>query len=169
MTIVANPAAMADASWEDLAPIYQELADRPLGPEDVESWLADWSRFEAALSETISSAMIAYTCDTLDPAKEAAHRRFSIEIAPKAEEQGVRLAIKFAALNWSRPGLVLIFKGKGRTVRWPELSPKRSGHAASSPRSLSRRPYKCCWMASPRPPSRSDWDYWYEMGCGNIN
>lgn len=105
MTIVANPAAMAEASWEDLAPIYQELADRPLGPEDVESWLADWSRFEAALSETISSAMIAYTCDTLDPEKEGAHRRFSIEIAPKAEEQGVRLAIKFAALNWSRPGL----------------------------------------------------------------
>jgi oligoendopeptidase F len=71
----------------------------------VEAWLLRWSRFEEALTEAISSAMIAYTCDTGDPEKEAAHRRFSVEIAPRAEERSVRLARRFAELAYSRPGL----------------------------------------------------------------
>jgi oligoendopeptidase F len=60
---------------------------------------------EEIVTEAISTAMIGYTCDTADPAKEAAHRRFTIEIAPKAEEQSVKLAAKFTALDYSRPGL----------------------------------------------------------------
>ena len=35
-------------------------------------------------------AMIAYTCDTTDPSKEAAHLRYSGEILPRLEELGAR-------------------------------------------------------------------------------
>jgi oligoendopeptidase F len=103
--IPASPAAIADASWADLAPVYDELEGRALDPTNVEDWLSQWSKFDEILTEAISSAMIAYTCDTGDPAKEAAHRRFSIEIAPKADERAVALARKFAALGYSRAGL----------------------------------------------------------------
>jgi oligoendopeptidase F len=49
--------------------------------------------------------MIAYTCDTADPAKEAAHLRFSTEIVPQAEEQSVALARRLVALGVVPEGL----------------------------------------------------------------
>ncbi|MEZ4587895.1 MAG: M3 family oligoendopeptidase [Gemmatimonadales bacterium] len=100
-----DPSDIADATWADLEPCYRALEAEPLDRENVEPWLARWSGFEAILTEAISSAMIAYTCDTADSAKEEAHRRFSIEIAPKAEEHSIRLARRFADLGYSRPGL----------------------------------------------------------------
>jgi oligoendopeptidase F len=100
-----SPAAIAGATWADLAPCYDELERAPLDAASVEAWLARWSRFEEVLSEAISSAMIAYTCDTADPAKEAAHRRFAVEIAPRAEERGVRLARRLVGLGHRGPGL----------------------------------------------------------------
>ncbi len=102
---VSSPASIAEATWADLEPAFDELLARPIDTTSVDSWLADWSRLEEVVTEAISSAMIAYTCNTGDPEREAAHRRFSIEIAPKAEEKTVKLAEKFARLGWTRPGL----------------------------------------------------------------
>ncbi|HJR33661.1 MAG TPA: M3 family oligoendopeptidase [Gemmatimonadales bacterium] len=92
MKLPESSAELAGATWDDCLPYYEALAGVPLDPASLPGWLADWSRFESALSEAASLAMIAYTCDTTDPAKEAAHLRFSTEILPKAEEQSVRLA-----------------------------------------------------------------------------
>lgn len=103
--VVTTPDSIAGATWPDLEPAFDELLARPLDAGTVEAWLADWSRLEEVVTEAISSAMIAYTCNTGDPEREAAHRRFSIDIAPKAEEKSVKLAEKFARLGWTRPGL----------------------------------------------------------------
>src|SRR5688572_17039090 len=103
--IPASPEAIADANWSDLAPVYDELEHEPLDRAGVEGWLARWSKFDEVLTEAISTAMIAYTCDTGDAAKEAAHRRFSIDIAPRADERGVALARRFATLGYERPGI----------------------------------------------------------------
>ena len=92
MKLPESSAELAGATWDDCLPYYEALATVPLDQGSLPGWLADWSRFESALSEAASLAMIAYTCDTTDPAKEAAHLRFSTEILPKAEEQSVRLA-----------------------------------------------------------------------------
>ena len=92
MKLPESSAELAGATWDDCLPYYEALAAAPLDPASLSGWLTDWSRFESALSEAASLAMIAYTCDTTDPAKEAAHLRFSTEILPKAEEQSVRLA-----------------------------------------------------------------------------
>lgn len=100
-----TPAALADATWEEIRPLYQDLAERPVDTASVERWLADWSRLEEAVSEAAAVAMIAYTCDTTDPAKEAAHLRFSAEILPKMEELEVELARRLLALGYTRPGL----------------------------------------------------------------
>ena len=105
VTLPSSPAALTDASWGDIAPLYAALADAPLSPESVESWLAEWSAVESLVGEAGTLAMIAYTGDTADPAKEAAYLRFSTEIFPKVDEAGVGLARRLLALGWSRPDL----------------------------------------------------------------
>ena len=100
-----SPAALAEATWDDVAPLYAALADAPLSVDTVEDWLAHWSKVESLVGEAGTLAMIAYTGDTSDPAKEAAYLRFSTEVFPKVDEAGVGLARRLLALGWSRPDL----------------------------------------------------------------
>ncbi|MFN8650709.1 MAG: M3 family oligoendopeptidase [Gemmatimonadales bacterium] len=100
-----TPADLQQADWDALLPLYRELVDRPLSLASVESWLADWSRLEELVTEAAAVAMIAYTCDTADPDKEAAHLRFSAEILPRVEEQEVLLAKRLLALGYTREDL----------------------------------------------------------------
>ena len=100
-----SPDAFKDAAWQDVFPYYDELATRPLGTENVEAWLADWSRFESLLSEAASLANFAYTCDTADPDREAAQLRFGTQISPRAHEQRVRLQARLVELGYVGPGL----------------------------------------------------------------
>ena len=92
MKLPETSAAFAQASWEDCLSYYQMLAGAPLDRDTLDAWLSDWSRLEELISEAASLALIAYTSDTGDSAKEAAHLRFSTDIIPKAEEQSVGLA-----------------------------------------------------------------------------
>jgi oligoendopeptidase F len=100
-----SPQAIADATWPDLAPYYDKLATEPVGPNEQEAWLKAWSRLEEVVDEAATLAMIAYTCDTADPAKEAANLRWSSEIYPQIIEQQVRLAKRLLELGYSRPDL----------------------------------------------------------------
>lgn len=105
VSLPESPAALADATWDDVAPLYAALAEAPLTAETVEGWLEEWSKVESLVGEAGTLAMIAYTGDTADPAKEAAYLRFSTEIFPKVDEAGVGLARRLLALGWSRPDL----------------------------------------------------------------
>ncbi len=105
MRLPDSSAGFAGASWNDVLPFYDALGSAPLDAERLDPWLRQWSRLEELLSEAASRAMIAYTCDTTDPAKEAAHLRFSTEVIPKAEEQGIRLARRLVGLGIIPPGL----------------------------------------------------------------
>ena len=100
-----SPAAFAQASWEDVAPYFDELAARALDGSTIESWLADWSRLEELVGEAAAQAMIAYTIDTSDRDKEASHLRFSTEVLPKMEERSVDLARRLVDSGYSTPGL----------------------------------------------------------------
>jgi oligoendopeptidase F len=100
-----SPDAFRDATWDDIAPYYEVLATRPLDQANVEAWLGDWSLFESLLSEAGALASFAYSCDTSDPAREAAQLRFGTEISPKAREQRVRLQERLVELDYVRPGL----------------------------------------------------------------
>ena len=101
----ATPVAFAKAKWEDVAPYFDDLAERPLDPEQIESWLRSWSTLEALVTEAAAQAMIAYTIDTSDSEKEADHLRFSMEILPKMEERSVELAKRLVATGYSTPEL----------------------------------------------------------------
>ncbi|MDQ2944114.1 MAG: M3 family oligoendopeptidase [Candidatus Dormibacteraeota bacterium] len=105
LALPESPDAIKDATWEDLLPYYEELASRPLDHANVEAWLADWSLFESLLSEAAALAGFAYSCDTTDPAREAAQLRFGAQISPQAREQRVRLQERLVQLDYVRPGL----------------------------------------------------------------
>ena len=105
MKLPDSSAGFSGASWNDVLPFYDALASARLDGESLDAWLHQWSRLEELLGEAASRAMIDYTCDTSDPAKEGAHLRFSTEVIPLAEEQGVRLARRLVGLGIVPQGL----------------------------------------------------------------
>ncbi|MBK9408678.1 MAG: hypothetical protein IPN47_11650 [Gemmatimonadetes bacterium] len=108
LAIPASPQTLVDATWETLAPHYEALASAPVSRETAEAWLRAWSELSAVVDEAGTLAMIAYTCDTADPAKEAANLRWSSEIFPKVGEQNVRLAERLVAIGWSRDDMAVV-------------------------------------------------------------
>ena len=105
-----SPKGFADATWDNVAPFYESLAARPLTRNAVEPWLAEWSRLEELLTEAAASAMIAYTQDTEDRTREAAHLRFSTEILPRMDEESVRLARRLLELGYARADLTTMLE-----------------------------------------------------------
>ena len=97
----ASPEAFRDAAWDDILPYYEQLATLALESTStvIESWLSTWSRLDTLVGEAGTLAMIAYTGNTADTAAETAYLRFSMEIFPKLEEQGVRLAKRLIDLD----------------------------------------------------------------------
>ncbi len=100
-----SPSAFAKATWDDVAPYFDELAARPLEPSSMEAWLLAWSTLEELVTEAAARAMIAYTIDTGDPGKEADHLRFSTEVLPRMEERSVELARRLVESGYATPGL----------------------------------------------------------------
>ena len=109
VSLPESPQAIADATWPDLEPLYEALVSSPI--DDPRAWLLEWSRLEEIIEEAGTLAMIAYTCDTADPDKEAANLRWSSEIFPKAVEMQVRLARRLVELGYSEPGLETVLRG----------------------------------------------------------
>ena len=105
-----SPSAFAEARLSDILPWYEALAAVPLDADGVGPWLAAWSRLEELVTEAAALAMIAYTADTRDPVREAAHLRFSAEIFPQLEEQGVRLARRLLDTGYQRPDLDVVLR-----------------------------------------------------------
>ncbi len=104
-----SPDDLRDATWEDLAPLYDALAAAPI-EGDGQAWLARWSALQELVEEAASLAMIAYTCDTADAAKEAANLRWSSEIFPQVIEQHVRLAQRLVDSGLEPPGMSMVLR-----------------------------------------------------------
>jgi oligoendopeptidase F len=100
-----SPDQFAAAGWDDILPWYERLAAAPLDATNAEAWLTAWSALSESLTEAAELAWIAYTCDTGNAAKEAAHLRWAGEIAPRRHEQDVRLSARLLVTGWSRPDL----------------------------------------------------------------
>jgi oligoendopeptidase F len=105
LALPASPDAFAKATWDDIVPYYDDLAERPIAGDSVEAWLQAWSTLEELLTEAAALAMIAYTSNTGDTEKAADHLRFSTEILPRAEERSVGLARRLLDSGFSRPDL----------------------------------------------------------------
>ena len=110
LELPSAPTSFHTATWDDIAPWYEQLATIEIPAGGAESWLATWSRLEELLGEAATRAMIDYTCDTADPDKESTYLRFSSDIGPKAHEQGVRLARRALTLGILRSDLAITMR-----------------------------------------------------------
>src|SRR5919197_2811837 len=99
----SSPDALLDGDWGRIAPLYEELAARPL--DGIGTWLRDWSELEALVDEASGLAGIAYTTDTSDAEKERLHLIWSGELAPRLHEQRVRLARRLVESGYEEPGM----------------------------------------------------------------
>ena len=108
ITLPETSEAFQSATWDDIAPYYDELGNRTLDLGNVEGWLEDWSRFEALLLEASALAHFRYSCNTADTESERAWLRFSSEIRPRAEQARSKLRARLVGLGYERPGLEVV-------------------------------------------------------------
>jgi oligoendopeptidase F len=106
----ASSDALADATWEEIASWYDDLAVATLDDDSFDEWIATWSRLDELVSEAASLAMIAYTCQTTDAELERAHLRFSTEILPLLEEKEVALAKRLVEYAPDRDDLQTVLR-----------------------------------------------------------
>ena len=105
LALPPSPVVLSKAHWEDIEPYFDDLVERPLDETTIEGWLQTWSTLEELVTEAAALAMIAYTIETSDPDKEAAHLRFSTEIMPRMEERSVELAKRLVESGYRIPKL----------------------------------------------------------------
>jgi oligoendopeptidase F len=94
-------------SWPQIEPHYQELESHTLGPESVESWLADWSRLSEHLSELASRLYVATKLNTADAEARSVFERYLDEIFPKAEAADQKLKEKLLASGLEPEGMAI--------------------------------------------------------------
>ena len=87
-----SPADLADASWPEVAALYDALAVDAPTRGTARAWLQQWSLLEELVNEAASQALIAYTGNTADAAAEARYLRFVTEIQPNVEARQTGLA-----------------------------------------------------------------------------
>lgn len=81
-------------NWDEIAPFYEELANRPLNAESLNEWLADWTRLSELGEETFSRLAVAMSVDTTDKEAEQRYNRFLDAIFPPAEAAEQKLKQK---------------------------------------------------------------------------
>jgi oligoendopeptidase F len=78
------PAQVDLTTWEKIEPWFNNLLECTLGSTaDLEKWLRDVGELSGAVSQEGAKRYIAMTCQTDDPAREAAHLAFVREIEPR--------------------------------------------------------------------------------------
>jgi oligoendopeptidase F len=80
------PQTFTITTWEALEPYFQDLLNRSISSRsELEQWLQDSSELEAVVSEDACWRQIRMTCDTENPALEAAFNFFVMEIQPRMQ------------------------------------------------------------------------------------
>ena len=71
-------------SWEQIEPWYQKLMDQPIETAgDLERWVIAAGELNSAVGEEGVARYVAMTCQTDDPAREAAYLAYVRDIEPK--------------------------------------------------------------------------------------
>ncbi|MBI5668126.1 MAG: M3 family oligoendopeptidase [Chloroflexi bacterium] len=93
-----------DWRWEQYAPYFDDLAERPLTKASVEQWLADWTRLGDLLHQTFARLRIATTQDTSDQAAVERLQAFMKDVWEPAEIANNRLTRKLLDSGLVPPG-----------------------------------------------------------------
>ncbi len=85
-TLPKSPQEVMQWKWEQFAPLYEELAERSIHAENVNEWLADWSRTSEWVDELENRLYVAITVNTADPEAESLFNAFMDHTYPPARE-----------------------------------------------------------------------------------
>jgi oligoendopeptidase F len=96
-----------DWSWEQIEPYYHDLFNRPLNGENVERWLADWTRLGDLIGEAYGRLSVAVTMDTADLEAERRFNDFIDHIHPKAQAADQKLKVKLLDSGLEPPGFAV--------------------------------------------------------------
>ena len=72
--------------WAQFSPLYQELIECSLSPENISAWLADWSRTSEWVDELENRLYVAITVNTADKDAENLFNAFMDTTYPQASE-----------------------------------------------------------------------------------
>ena len=102
MTTFALPRsieAINPRSWETFAPYFENLAERPLSPENLRQWLTDWSDLTRLLFEAASVIYIEKSQDTTDEEKEQAFLDLIDDVFPQVQAADQTLKERLLAFD----------------------------------------------------------------------
>lgn len=88
------PVSVAEAkpwSWDDFAPHFDELNNRPLNADTIDAWLTDWTHVQNVLNEIFSRARVATTQNTVDEQAEAHLKHLLAAIYPSLTQANNQL------------------------------------------------------------------------------
>jgi oligoendopeptidase F len=100
-----SPADYARLTWDELAPLAGELAERPLTAATLDAWLMDWSDFSRLVAELSQRRYVAFTVNTEDELAEQQYNAYIELIYPAAQEAEQRLKEKLLASGFEPHGL----------------------------------------------------------------
>ncbi|MBK8906317.1 MAG: M3 family oligoendopeptidase [Anaerolineaceae bacterium] len=92
-------------SWAQIAPFYEDLQERPLTPDTIHQWLADWSQLTQLRHEMGARLRVATTLDTNDEAAEAAMNHYLDKIFPQGQVAENKLEARLLASGLEPEGL----------------------------------------------------------------
>lgn len=90
-------------TWADFEGTYEALATRVLTPENVTTWLHDWSELEKDLQEYVTGLRRSSDEDTRNEAAKDALESFFRDVMPSAEIAGQRLKERLLGLEGYEP------------------------------------------------------------------
>ena len=100
-------AEIQDWSWSQIEPFVQDLHTRPITPQTLESWMADWSHIHNLISEWFSRLSVAITVDTTDQEANRRYNNYLDEIYPRVNEWDQKFKEKLLASGLEPAGFAV--------------------------------------------------------------
>jgi oligoendopeptidase F len=100
-----SPLVFMNWSWDQIAPYVDDLKQRALTRENVERWLADWTRLSELIDEAYSRRNIKTTQDTTDEAAQHDFNEYMAKVIEPFQAADDMLNRKFLASGFEVKGL----------------------------------------------------------------
>ncbi len=105
LPVTATP--FLDWPWSRIEPYFQELQECPLSADNVQTWLADWTRLSDLLIERHARLSLAINQNTTDKAAEENYNAYLDSVYPASQAANQKLKEKLLASGLEPAGFEL--------------------------------------------------------------
>ncbi len=106
-TLPSSTHNILDWTWNDAAPYYAELNDRPIDATNVAAWLRDWTRLGNLMSEIYFRLYVATTRNTADQEVAQRFRTYLSDLYPASQAAEQQLREKLLASGLEPEGMAV--------------------------------------------------------------